>query len=145
MCLVLVMATVLCGCVSVEKEPVASLGKYESVEFYSYGDFQDYTDYGKYVFEGVNFEENEFFTKMTADDKESLFKYIENFEECLKTIGSTDPNDSIITNYDFDIQIVSDDDYIYIYDDPDYPDFGNYDVYFFDTETNVLYYFHSNI
>jgi len=36
-------------------------------------------------------------------------------------------------------------DYVYIYDDPDYPYLGNYNVYFFDTETMTLYYFHNNI
>ena len=38
-----------------------------------------------------------------------------------------------------------DGDYVYIYDDPDYPDLGSYRVYFFDSETNTLCYFRNNV
>lgn len=48
-------------------------------------------------------------------------------------------------NYDFDKNIISNNDYIYIYDKPSYPKLGFYNIYYIDAETNILYYFHNNI
>lgn len=51
----------------------------------------------------------------------------------------------MIDGYDFDVSCITEDDYLYICDDPGYPELGCYDVYFFDMETLTLYYFHNNL
>ena len=47
--------------------------------------------------------------------------------------------------YDFDISEIEEGDYFYIETDEFYDEFGCYDVYYFDMETEILYYFHNNI
>lgn len=122
-----------------------SVGKYESCGFYTHGEFQDYTDYAKYSYSSVDFTDNKYFQQVTADNKVSILKYIENFERWIETIKSHDSNDELVICYDFDISIISSGDYYYIDDDSRYTEFENYDIYFFDSETNMLYYFHNNI
>ncbi len=130
--------------VSSDPEPVESIGSYESYEFYTSGGFQDYTDYAKYVFDEVDFEDNEFFVPVSSVEKANLITYIDDFEDWINAVGDSNPENEVVREYDFNDSLISSDDYVYIsflYEDNP---MGNYDVYFFDTGTMTLYYFHNN-
>ena len=124
---------------------LASLGEYKSKEYFSSGGFQDYTDYAKYTYEDVGLSENEYFNKISSDSLDALNNHIEDFEKWILTIKEGEPNNEVVLKYDFNSSIISEEDYVYIYDNPDYPELGCYDVYFFDIESMTLYYFHNNI
>ena len=48
-------------------------------------------------------------------------------------------------DYTFDVFLIDENDYLYIsVQDSDHPLY-HYDLYFFDTDTNMLYFFHNNI
>lgn len=136
-----------CGLLFFPTDPIIkSLGSYYDKEFYSHGDFQDYTDYAKYYYINPKTENNERISKMSETDIKEFNTYLEDFEGWVNTFAENDPNDELAVNYDFDRSIISLDDYLAIYYDPEYPSqFGNYDIYFLDSETNILYYFHHNI
>ena len=140
-----ILTLVLSGC-SIPKDPVLdSLGKYTDKEYYSDAGFQDSTDYAKYSFDNAKLDGNKYLEKMSAQGKDALLTHVENFGEWIDAIKGSDPDAEIAAKYDFDASIISDDDYLYIDDDPDYPELGCYDVYFFDSESMTLYYFHVNI
>lgn len=125
-----------------------SLGEYEVVEYCSYGVFQDFTDYGKYTYENPDFENNEYLKQMTDENIEELNRYLDNYDEWVDIITEEITDDmtrEFAETYDFNREIISTEDYCYIYDNPDYPEFSSYDLYFYDTETEILYYFHNNI
>lgn len=129
---------------------IGSLPVYESRAFYTSGGFQDYTDYAKYTFESISaqdFESSEYFRVVNAEDIEEILLHIDNFEGWVETCGGDLQN-----NYDFDKGVVSEGDFFYIatlYGEPignhTYQKFDNYDLYYFDTDTQILYYFHNNI
>ena len=141
----LVLVVSLAGCSIPKDDVLDSLGKYESKQFFTSGGFQDFTDYAKYCFDSVDFSDNSYFQIITESSRENLEAHIDDFEDWIQAISDTDADNEVVVNYDFDRSVISDTDYIYIYDDPDYPEFGNYNVYYFDVETNILYYFHNNI
>lgn len=122
-----------------------SLGNYETKEYYTSGGFQDYTDYAKYTYKNPNIENNRYLKKINDTSLEDFKIHIENFEMWVDTDAAYDEKNELVVNYDFDMNVVSNDDFLYIEDDPDYPELGSYDVYFFDTQTKTLYFFHSNI
>ncbi len=116
-----------------------SLGKHTEICFYTHGEFQDYTDYAKYQFDSPNIDDNKYLKKIDADSKASFENHMDNYEPFVIEYCSED------ITYDFDRSVITDTDYIYIYDDPDYPEYGNYSIWFYDFETEILYYFHTNI
>lgn len=124
---------------------VNSLGSYSSKQIYTHGEFQDFTDYGKYTFENLMLEDNKYFVPMSEEGREAMLLRINKIEGFIEVIEWSDPQDELVLNYDFDKTLISDDDYLYIYNDSEYSELGNYDVYFLDTETGVLYYSHLNI
>ena len=128
-----------------EDEVIASLGAYESEEYYSSGGFQDFTDYAKYTYDSVDFSDNKYFKIMWHDRKKALIEHIVNFESWVEEIEGFEPENDVVVGYDFDISMITMDDYVYIYDDPDCDYLWCYDVYFFDMETMTLYYFHNNL
>ena len=143
----------LFACAVPEDKVLNSLGKYKSHEFYTEGAFQDYTDYAKYYYDSVDFADNEYFTKIEQYDTDNLNEYLDDFERWIECYRRNDASREIVVNYDFNRNLIDENDYVYIYfkhynfDSGDYNDmkFYNYDVYFFDTQTNTLYYFHNNI
>ena len=126
-----------------------SLPAYTQKEFYTEGVWQDFTDYGVYTFstfDEAKLDENLYFEKVT--DTENILSYIENFEGWLT--GDTE----LSAHYNFDKSWIDESDYVFIStkegktignSDHRYGKFDNYDVYFFDTDTWTLYYFHNNI
>ncbi|MBQ4617557.1 MAG: hypothetical protein IJB27_04205 [Clostridia bacterium] len=154
--LTLTLLLSLCGCTYrlcgyTYQDPVlASLPDCKSKVFYTSGGFQDFTDYAKYTYESVtaqDLKESKFFSETTADDVEEILLHIDNFEEWVETIG-----EELKDNYDFDKNIVSEGDFFYIetkagepIGQGTYDKFDNYSVYYFDIDTQTLYYFHNNI
>lgn len=137
------------ACTATPDAVLDSLGEYSTKGFYTSGEFQDYTDYAKYTYEDIDISDNTYFEIITTESKAELDTHIEDFEKWIKAISESDPKNEVVENYDFDNSIISFDDYLYIYDDPDYIEagfpLGYYNVYFLDTETLTLYFFHNNI
>lgn len=128
-----------------------SLGKYEIVEYCEEGVFQDFTIYYEITYENPDIENNKYLKQLTETDIEELNLYLDNFDGWVELITDEtgEPNEQFVENYDFDRDIISINDYCYIDDSADYDDFYEkfdaYDLYFYDTETEMLYYFHNNI
>ncbi len=133
------------GCSLFEDRVISSLGRYESCDYFTSGGFKDYTDYAKYTYKDITFRNNQYFNKISSKSKEDLMAHIENFESWIEIIKESDNKNDVVLGYDFDTSIISENDYLYIYDDPDYDEFGNYNIYFFDMESNILYFFHTDV
>ena len=147
---VLIFGTVLSSCVIPADEVLDPLGKYKGHEFYTQGEFQDYTDYAKYYYDSVDFTDNKIFSKIQQADLDTLNEHLDDFESCIASYRENDETCEIVVNYDFDRSLIDCEDYLYIDSekhtwDDGYTSLVNYDVYFFDTQTNTLYYFHNNI
>lgn len=145
--LLLVLALLLnaCGWQSRQDPVLASLGRYETKEFYTSGGFQDYTDFAKYTYSSPDLEDNPYFAPLSDADRAELERFLDDFENWIETIRWSDPDNEVVVNYAFDRSNIDTGDYFYIYEDADYPKFGCYDIWFLDAQTKVLYYFHSNI
>lgn len=126
-------------------EVIDSVGVVLSGDYHQYGWWQDYTVYSKYTFESTNLESNEHLKQMTQEDIEDLNLHIDNYEEWIVVFSDDEEARYLVENYDFKRDVISVEDYCYIYDNPDYPKYGCYNIYFYDTETEILYYFHNNI
>ena len=140
----------LASCAASEDKVLNSLGEYKSHVFYSEGTFQDFTDYAKYYYDSVDFADNEYFSKIEQSDIDILNEHLDDFESWIETYREGDASREIVVNYDFDRSLIDFEDYLYIDSekntwDDGYTSLVNYDIYFFDTQTNTLYYFHNNI
>lgn len=142
----------LSACTFKSKDPViASLGRAMSVQRYSVSGFGDSTDYGIYTFSGAKPEDGEYFKPVTAESKNELLGYIDNFENWVN-VTREDDNNTLFENYHFSRADIDESDYLYISDrdgeaigDGVYSKYDSYNVYFFDSQTTTLYYFHNNI
>lgn len=142
----------LSACTFKSKDPViASLGRAMSVQRYSVSGFGDSTDYGIYTFPGAKLEDSEYFKPVTAESKNELLGYIDNFENWVNVTRDDDDN-TLFENYHFSRADIDESDYLYISDrdgeaigDGVYSKYDSYNVYFFDSQTATLYYFHNNI
>ncbi len=138
------------SCTVFEDKAIASLGEYEKEEFFTSGGFQDYTDYAKYYYTSVDFENNKYFKKVKETDFTAINTHLDDFENWIESIRNSVPSNEVVVNYDFDRGIVDTEDYFYI-DSEEHTweggmtAFVRYNVYLFDTQTQVLYYFHNNI
>ena len=148
---VLLLTSIFFGFLYFQQESViASLPDYESREFYTNDGFQDYTDYAKYIYDNItiqDLESSEYFTITTADDVVDILLYIDDFEGCVEVCDG-----ELYENYDFDKTIITVGDYFYIdtkegepIGQRTYRKFEYYDVYYFDVDAQILYYFHNNI
>ena len=138
------------SCAVPEDKVIVSLGEYEKNEFFTSGGFQDYTDYAKYYFTSANVVENKYLNKVQETDFAIINTHLDDFEGWIKTIKNSKPSSEVVVNYDFDRKIIDTEDYFYIEsEEHTWPDghtsLVNYNIYFFDTQTQVLYYFHNNI
>ena len=89
---------------------------------------------------------------MTAESKNELLGYIDNFENWVNVTREGDDDNALVVNYHFSRADIDESDYLYIYDregkpigDGAYSKYDYYNVYFFDSQTTTLYYFHNNI
>ena len=143
LCAVLVCFTSGCG---LFRDPaIASLGSYRTKELYTEGVFQDFTDYGKYTFDEAHPENSSYFEPLTEESMQTFCRYLDDFEGLVASLRENDPEGELASHYDFDRAILSEDDYLYLYTDPDYPEYGKYTMYLFDMETLTMYYFHNNV
>lgn len=89
---------------------------------------------------------------MTAESKNELLGYIDNFENWVNVTREGDDDNALVVNYHFSRADIDGSDYLYIYDregktigDGAYSKYDYYNVYFFDSQTTTLYCFHNNI
>ena len=146
--LVLAFLLHVSGCTFHEDVVANSLGKISKEEFFTDGGFQDRTDYAKYSYKDVDFTNNSYFKQITEADEEKLRARIAVFEQWVALTKEGDPGNELVVHYDFDVSMISKNDYLYIddsYEDPNDPMLSSFNVYFFDVETMTLYYFHHNI
>ena len=147
-CVVLLLS--ISSCAVPEDAVIASLGKYEKNEFFTSGGFQDYTDYAKYYFTSANIVENKYLNKVQETDFDIINTHLDDFEEWIETIKDSEPSSEVVVNYDFNRKIIDTEDYLYIDSEEHTWSDGHtslvrYNIYLFDTQTQVLYYFHNNI
>ena len=138
------------SCAVPEDKVIASLGEYEKKEFFTSGGFQDYTDYAKFYFTSANVEENKYLSKIQETDFAIIITHLDDFEEWIATIKNGDPSSEVVVNYDFDRGIIDIEDSFYIDSEvhtwsDGHTSLVKYNIYLFDTQTQVLYYFHNNI
>lgn len=138
------------SCAAPEDKVIASLGEYEKKEFFTSGGFQDYTDYAKYYFTSAYATENKYLNKIQETDFAIINTHLDDFEGWIETIKDSEPSSEVVVNYDFDREIIDTEDYFYIDSEEHTGSDGHtslvrYNIYLFDTQTQVLYYFHNNI
>lgn len=145
--LLLFLALSLCPACAREDGVLNTLPPWDSRELYSSGGFQDCTDYGVYHYSGLtpsDFAQNPCFETMTDKDCAELLLYMENFAGWAALAPA---DSSLALGFDFNAAVVTPGDLVYIISK--HPDiarrFDSYTIYFFDMETQTLYYFHSNI
>lgn len=127
-----------------ESSVMTTLPEYSDCDKYSYGT-RDYIDYYKYYYTSnddilESIENNKSFQKVTNDN-------IDDINKCIKYFNSRINNstDYLRGNYDFLTSQIKDDDYFcFIFSDKSNP-FNDFDLYYFDKETQILYYFHSDV
>ncbi len=147
-CIVFLLS--ICSCAGPEDKVIASLGEYEKNEFFTSGGFQDYTDYAKYYFAFPNVVENEYFNKVQETDFAIINAHLDDFEKWIEITKNSEPSSEVAVNYDFDREIIDTEDFFYIDSEEHtwsdgHTSLVNYNIYLFDTQTQVLYYFHNNI
>ena len=143
----------LSACTFKSKDPViASLGRAMSVRRYSVSCFDDSTDYGIYTFPSAKPEESEYFKPVTAESKNELLGYIDNFENWANVTREDDDDNALVVNSHFSRADIDESDYLYISDrcgetigEGVYSKYDSYNVYFFDSQTTTLYCSHNNI
>ena len=138
------------SCAVPEDEVIASLGEYEKNELFTSGGFQDYTDYAKYYFTSANVVENKYLNKIQETDFAIINTHLDDFEGWIETIKDNETSSEVVVNYDFDRVIIDTEDYFYIDSEEHTWSDGHtslvrYNIYLFDTQTEVLYFFHNNI
>ena len=91
------LAFSLSACVFKSGDPViASLGKAMSVQRYSCAGFGDSTDYGIYTFPGAKPEDSEYFKPVTAESKNELLGYIDNFENWVNVTREGEDDNAVL-------------------------------------------------
>ena len=138
------------SCAMPEDKVLISLGEYEDHAFYSSGGFQDYTDYAKYYYTSAKVTGNKYLKKIQETDFVAINKHLDDFEEVLESLKRDETSSEVVVNYDFNREIIDTEDYIYMESEEHTWGDGHtalvrYNVYFFDTQTHILYYFHNNI
>lgn len=119
---------------------VTAMGEFTTEEHYRYGWWQDGGTYSKYTYKSTKVN-NEYLSPIAESDIEDIKLNVSEFEFWVSSSkDSEDEEDrSLYENYDFDVSIVDTSDYWFIeYDEEDTRDF---ELFIFDTDTNILYRF----
>ena len=127
------------------KDPVlGALPRWESKEYYTCGGFQDSTDYAKYTYRigKDQLEETGVLHPVKEDNIPDILAYVENFEKWVRTCDDFPKDD-----YDFDKSRIGVGDYFFILNQfgESGKAFWNYNLYYFDVDAGILYYFHNTI
>ena len=122
---------------------IASLPEYENSECYYSDGFQDFTNYCKYYFSRNDVKKiinNHYLKPVTKGSIAELNGYFDNFEGWIEFVDYKE-------KYDFRRGIIDTDDYFYIENDETIEEhkYWDYNVYFFDVQSQILYFIHSNI
>ncbi len=130
------------GC---KNEDEKVLSGYVSSDEYFDSSFKDYTDYCKYYYNDssdYDFINSKFYKSVTDEDINELNDFFDNFYAWVQY------RENYKESYDFNPKLqVDTNDYFYIEvtDSNDiYGKYHNYDIYYYDTERHILYYFHNN-
>ncbi len=141
----LLLCTTSCALKTRQEEMIDFLGKPESEQFWTHGEWQDYVDFAIYYYPALNIEKSKDFAQVSPEDMETLGLFLDNYEQWIAAFAQDDPEDELVVNYAFDRGIMDTEDHFYIYvKDDDHPLY-HYDVWFFDSQTKTLYYFHANL
>lgn len=141
----MVIVFALSACFLFQDKIIRSVGKPISEQLYTHGEFQDYTDYGEYKFDEVDLSDNSYFTRITDDNKQKVLKYIAYYEDIVEMYGLMDASDDIATHYSFERDFITNDDYFCIVDNSKFIEFENFELYYFDSKSSTLYYYHTNL
>ena len=138
------------SCSAPKDNVAASLGEYERREFFTSGGFQDYTDYAKYYYTSAKISENKYLKKIQEKDLTAIHTHLDDFEGWLEIIQNSDARTEVVANYDFNRESIDTEDFFYIDSEAHTWSDGQtslvkYALYLFDSQTQVLYYFHNNI
>lgn len=145
--LFILLVTLLClsltGCASILDQVLSSIpqaptegGLYQSKVY------EEFFEYGKYTFDRNVVAGNQYFVPYEEVMARSFREHYDHWENWLQ---KELPGSNLTANYDFSIDLLTSDDYLYICDDWTYRHLGNYYIFLFDTATNTLYYFHYNV
>lgn len=142
--LIIIMISFICGLVwSIlpmhYKDKMVLKGYYEKEEYFQEDGFQDYTDYCKYFYKKLDddkFINNTKYEMVKEENIKGLKGYFGDTRKWMNRDGRSN-------DFDFDDDIISAGDYYYL--DLKESGYNNYNVYFYDIETHILYYIHSNI
>lgn len=144
LCVFIAVLLLFCTGCSLVESVLISLPEYGSNEYYSYGALGDYTDFGIFHFDfpiAEHIAENLYFSQV-GQDRDVILQYLENYEKWVETVTKyEDPTFS--EHYTYDITMLDSEDWYFL--DSKYENTDNYDLFLFDTQTNTLYFFHSNI
>ena len=121
---------------------VSSMGEFATEEHYRYGWWQDGATYSKYTYKSADLN-NEYLSPVTESDIKDIELRVSDFEFWVSSSKDDEDDKSLYENYDFDVSIIDTNDYWFIeYDETDARDF---EMFFFDIETKVLYGFNYSI
>ena len=121
---------------------LTSMGEFTTEEHYRYGWWQDGGTYSKYTYKSADLN-NEYLSQITESNIEEIEHNISEFEFWVSSSKTSEDDKTLYENYDFDVSIIDTNDYWFVeYDETDERDF---DLFIFDTETNVLYGFSYSI
>ncbi|MCR5694379.1 MAG: hypothetical protein K6G89_05340 [Clostridia bacterium] len=135
--LILLPASILISLLLVSCSGIPS-GYISREEHFQQGGFQDYTDYAKYVYDSMSaFENNSDYKPVLESDAAVIKGYTQDFKSWMSAadrLNEYDFDDSCITVGDFYRLLIKYKNDVY----------SNYTLWFFDSETATLYYFHNN-
>jgi len=115
------------------------LPRFRSKEIYSVDNFTDCTYYAKFTYRNVSEEDlknAEYFEKITEDNMEEILVFINGYESFINNIGGMD---EIKNSYDFDKEVINENDHYYTKKNGQGFIIA---LYYFDMESQNLYYFH---
>ena len=142
--LALLFLLLLQGCAAVTAIPRVEdeipAGFVRKEEHFDPDGFQDYVDYCKYWYpDGEAFARDGRWHAVSEEEIEDIRGYLENFRGWMETAGR-------LEEYDFDPACIGAGDHVRIeIGSTHWSQYDDYTLYFFDAETGVLYYIHSNI
>ncbi len=145
---ILFLTFILSGCASTKVDANHILGYYVPGGYYDcyeneFGEFQDFTYYDEYYYgNSIPFSSNKEFSVVSEQDVDKLCQYVDNHKQLFSDDYFAD------VKYSLNTDIIKKGDYFKLIDKGmHYNDFifDNYDLYYFDNNTMILYYIHNNI
>ncbi len=112
-------------------------GFISSEEHWDQDGWQDFVDYAKFLYKDDSvFAGDLEYSKVTEADIPRLKGFFDNFRQWMKV-------EERLNEYDFDPSCLDASDLFRLVEK--YPNYDDYDIWFFDSQTLTLYYFHANI